>query len=175
MRAAPVLFLALAACSPSPGAANPPNGAVVDSAEVISAADEAQLDERLRQYWKAERTSIVVASVDSLEDKPIEKVAGDLFSQWSIGDAKTNRGLLILIAPTEKEMRIEVGCGLETVITDAFAKEVVETNMIPEFKSGDFAGGTSSGVEALIARLASSTVEPGPTSPFCVELMKKAA
>lgn len=151
-----------------------PSGPVADRADIIPPESEAELTAELTQYWQRSGTAIVVASLPTLDGKPIEQVAFDTFKRWGIGDRETNRGLLVLVAPNDRQMRIEVGCGLEKPITNEFAKTVIERNMVPPFQAGDFAGGIEGGVNALMAKLDSAT-EFGPTSEVCVRSMKAAA
>jgi uncharacterized protein len=151
-----------------------PDGPVLDSANILPAATEAALDKRLRDYVASSGNALIVVSVTSLDGKTIDQYAYDLYNEWGIGDAKTNRGLLVLVAPYDRQVRIEVGCGVESVITNEAAKQVIEENMIPEFKTDDLEGGTLAGVDALVARLDAGR-DFGPVSPKCVENMKKAA
>lgn len=168
------LALALAGCSAPGTAQGVPTGPVVDAADILPADDEALLDRHLRAYWQDHRTAIVVASVSSLGANTIEQVALDTFNTWGIGSANDNRGLLVLVAPAERQVRIEVGCGLESVITDDVAKHVIEDDMIPHFRTGDYVRAVDAGVDALAERLADSAAA-GPVSPTCVAIMKKAA
>lgn len=151
-----------------------PTGPVSDRAEILPAAAEAALDAKLRDYARRTGNAIVVASVPTLEGRPIENVALDTYTAWGIGDRTTQRGLLVLVAPNDRQMRIEVGCGLEKPISYDVAKQVIEQQMVPPFRSGDFSGGIGSGVDALIARLEGAT-EFGPTSEACLKIMKEAA
>lgn len=171
--------LALVACS-APSEAEGQTGAhkpvepVVDQAEIIPATEEVLLDRRLREYWANEKTAIVVATVRSLDGQSIEDTAFGLFSDWGISDGRTNRGLLILVAPNEHKARIEVGCGLESIITDPVAQDIMDHQMIPRFSEGDYNGAIAAGVDELTETLATAT-EAGPISPACVEIMKAAA
>ena len=151
-----------------------PTGPAVDDADILPPDDEARLDQQLRNYWNDNQTAIVVASVPSLEGQSIEQQATLLFNSWDIGDPETNRGLLILIAPTERQMRIEVGCGLETVITNAVAKTIIDNDMIPLFALGQYVHGVEAGVDALTDQLIDSA-DAGPASPFCIAAMREAA
>jgi uncharacterized protein len=174
LRLAPVAALLLAACSDPGRADDVPSGPVIDTADILPAGEEAELDRRLRNYWDAEATAIVVTSVESLEGKTIEQAALDIYNGWGIGDADTNRGLLILVAPRERQVRIEVGCGLESVITDAVAGEIIQNDMIPLLKANEFPAAVETGVDGVMARLIDSH-DAGPISPICIERMKKAA
>jgi uncharacterized protein len=151
------------------------DGPVLDQAEVLSAQVEQSLDTRLRQYWDQKETAIVVATVASLNGLSIDESARELFNAWGIGSSETNRGLLVLIAPNERKARIEVGCGLETVVTDRSAQQIMDEVMLPQFADGQFDAGATEGVAALMNRIDTANVPAGPVSPYCVELMKDAA
>lgn len=153
----------------------PPNGPVYDGADILSADTEAALDASLRAYWEREATAIVVATVPSLAGQTIDAYGSGLFKTWGIGSARTNRGLLVLVAPNEKGARIDVGCGLETIVTNDAAQKVMDEHMIPRFARGQFDDGVSTGVSLLIQLIDTATVPAGPVSPFCVTLMKEAA
>ena len=79
-----------------------------------------------------------------------------------------------MIAPAERKMRIEVGCGLETVITNAVAKTIIDDDMIPMFAQGQYVHGIEAGVDALKHQLIDSA-DAGPVSPLCIAIMKEAA
>lgn len=160
--------------SPARNADIRPSGPVSDRADILPAAAEATLDTKLRDYARRTGNAIVVASVPTLEGRPIENIALDTYNAWGISDRKTQRGLLLLVAPNDRQMRIEVGCGLEKPISYDVAKRIIEQQMVPPFRSGDFAGGINGGVDALIARL-DSAKEFGATSEACVKIMKEAA
>ncbi len=147
---------------------------MIDDADIFRPDDKARLDQRLRSYLHDSQTAIVVVSVSSLKGQSIERQATFLFNSWGIGDPETKRGLLILIAPSERQMRIEVGCGLETVITNAVAKTIIDNDMIPFFVHGQYYLGVEAGIDALTDQLIDST-DAGPTSPICLAIMKEAA
>ena len=152
-----------------------PEGPVVDTADILSQQVEQSLERRLRDYWDQKETAIVVATLPSLEGATIEVAARTLYADWGIGSAKTNRGVLLLIAPDEKKARIEVGCGLETVVSDETAQKILDNVMVPHFKADEFDTGASAGVDALINRIDTANVPAGPVSPYCVQIMKDAA
>jgi len=169
-----VLTLLTAACGEEAAPARP-GGPVVDTADILSPAAEQALDARLRRYWEQKETAIVVASVPSLKGETIEAAANRMFNDWGIGDARTSRGVLLLIAPEERRLRIEVGCGLESVLTDAAAAQIIRDTIKPQFTAGDFESGVSAGVEALMTRIDTANVAPGPVSARCRQMMKDAA
>jgi uncharacterized protein len=154
-----------------------PDGPVLDQADIFPAADEAKLDHRLTDYWKKTGNALVVVSVTSLEGQSIEDYAFGLFNQWGIGDANTDHGLLVLVAPNEHKVRIEVGCGLEGRITNDVAAEIISDGILPDYRNGDLEGGTLAGVDALIARLAAPAWanDDQRTTPICKAKAKRAA
>jgi uncharacterized protein len=151
-----------------------PAGPVLDEADVLPPPEEALLDARLRDYWKRTHTALVVVSVNSLGGETIEHFSLDLAREWNIGDAENLRGLLVLVAPNERRVRIEVSCGLENVITDVFAGRVIREDMTPKFRQGLLGEATLAGVDALIERL-DAGANPAPVSDSCRSNMRKAA
>ncbi|WP_240504561.1 TPM domain-containing protein [Tsuneonella mangrovi] len=142
---------------------------MLDQANVFPVRDEAALSKRLTQYWAKSGNALVVATISSLEGKSIDDYALGLFNDWGIGDAKTNRGILVLLAPNERKVRIEIGCGLEGVISDSIAKQVIENQMTPLYRQGQFERGTIAGVDSLIAHLQSPAAanDNGPQTQRC--------
>lgn len=110
----------------------------------------------------------------SLEGETIEAFANRTFNDWGIGDAKTNRGLLILVARDDRQVRIEVGRGLNCIITGPVAGRIIQNEMIPLFKAGDMAGATEAGVNGLIRDVAKGPVDD-PMFPGCKQELDKAA
>jgi uncharacterized protein len=155
----------------------PPEGPVLDEADIIPAEEEAALDARLRRLVDETGDALIVVTVDSLEGQPIEDFSFDLFNSWGIGAADTDRGLLILVAPNERKLRIEVGCGLESTITNQLASDIIEERITPEFREGDYPAGINAGADALIAQLAlpRPANDPGPHSDLCKTGVRKAA
>lgn len=151
-----------------------PDGPVLDEADLLPPDAEAALDKRLRDYWDKNRTAVMVVSVNSLGGAPIDQFSLELARTWDIGDKENLRGLLVLVAPNERGVRIEVSCGLENVITDEFAAVVIEERMTPEFRTGNLGKGTLAGVNALIEQL-DAGANPAPVSEGCSANMRKAA
>ncbi|MFM7378123.1 MAG: TPM domain-containing protein [Erythrobacter sp.] len=168
------LTLLTAACGEQADPARP-SAPVVDTADILSPAAEQALDARLRRYWDQKETAIVVASVPDLKGETIESAALAMYNGWGIGSRRTSRGVLLLVAPRERKLRIAVGCGLETVVTDEAAAQIIRENIKPQFTAGDFERGVSAGVEALITRIDTANVAPGPVSARCRQMMKEAA
>ncbi|HSF12597.1 MAG TPA: TPM domain-containing protein [Erythrobacter sp.] len=133
-----------------------PDGPVYDGAEILSPATEAQLDQELRAYNAQTGRAIIVATVPSLGGANIESYATGLFSTWGIGGEKRDTGLLLLIAPNERRMRIEVGYGLHGWFGGIMASRVINDTITPRFKEGNFDAGVTDGVAAILAHLAKS-------------------
>ena len=151
-----------------------PDGPVLDQADVIPAAEEAMLDRRLRDYWDRNRTAVVVATVDSLGGEPIERFSLRLAEEWGIGDPENKRGLLLLVAPNERRVRIEVSCGLEGVISDVIAGRIIRDQIIPKFKEGALNAGTLAGVDALMEQL-DAGADAGSVQDYCSTDVRRAA
>lgn len=150
-----------------------PNGPVSDLADILPAETEARLDRDLREYWDSTGNALVVATVTTLGGRSIDKVSLETARRWGIGDAETKRGLMIMVAPNERSVRIEVSCGLENVITDERAAAIIQEVMIPIYKRGDMAGGTVAGAEALIRATSDHAADLGKPAP--VGCLKEAA
>ncbi|MFT4096898.1 MAG: TPM domain-containing protein [Rhodoblastus sp.] len=133
-------------------------GRVVDQANIIPAATRTQLEAKLASLEDKSGIQLVVATVPSLQDSDIETFSIDLARFWKLGEAKKNNGLLLLVAPNERKVRIEVGYGLEGTMTDALSSVIIRSAIVPKFRSGDYAGGVVAGVDAIIDAL---TVDSG--------------
>lgn len=125
---------------------------VVDQAEMLSADDEAALNQKLRALQQAQVMQGAVVLVDDLAGKRDFDYGMAVFSRWQLGDRERNDGLLILLSKKEHAIRIITGRGLEEAIPDAFAKQVIN-GMVPHFRAGNFAAGLNAGVDSLAAQL----------------------
>lgn len=130
-----------------------PDGPVLDQAQIIPDAEEAALVQRLSAYNAQSGRAIIVATVASLDDQDIESYANALFRAWGIGGKDTDQGLLFLVAPNERKVRIEVGYGLEEYLPDVLAGRIISSAVTPRFKQGDYPGGISAGVEQILTQL----------------------
>lgn len=140
------------------GAAEPTfpalTGRVVDGAGILKPEDRTALETKLKAYEDKTSDQVVVATVPSLQGRTVEDYANRLFRAWKLGQAKTNNGALLLVAPNERKVRIEVGYGLEGALTDALSKVIITTAITPRFKTGDYAGGINAGVDAMLSIVA---------------------
>ena len=128
-------------------------GRVVDQASIIPSATRAQIETKLAALEDKSGIQLVVATVPSLQGSDIESFSVDLARAWKLGEARKNNGLLLLVAPNERKVRIEVGYGLEGTMTDALSSVIIQSAIVPKFRSGDYAGGIVAGVDAIIDAL----------------------
>lgn len=137
------------------------SGPVVDQAGLLSAAQRAQIEQSLFSFKQSNQAQIQVLIIKSLEGDSIESIAIQVFDQWKLGDEKRDDGVLLLIAPNEKRLRIEVGQGLEGTIPDVIAKRIVADVIRPYFQRGEFFEGTQMGVTAIQHAITSETGATG--------------
>jgi len=127
---------------------NPPR-LVVDNANVLAAQDRQTLEDKLVALDDNTSNQIAVVTVTSLNGEVIEEVANKTFRDWGIGNKKTNNGILLLIAVNDRKIRIEVGYGLEGAIPDITANDIINNDLKPAFKQGNYLGGINAAVDNL--------------------------
>jgi uncharacterized protein len=127
-----------------------PAGRITDLANIIDSATESELDSRLNELERKTSSEVAVVTVPSLDGVPVEDYAVRLFKEWGIGQANTDNGVLVLVAPNEREMRIEVGYGLEGILPDGLAGQIIRENFTPRFRDNDYSGGIRDGVGRVI-------------------------
>ena len=126
---------------------------VVDLANVIDPAAEAELSAKLDAFEQANQRQFVVATIPSLDGYEISDYGYQLGRHWGLGDAENNDGIILLVAPNERKVRIEVGYGLEAVIPDGLAYDVIEREILPRFRQGDMSGGIVAGADAIMRHI----------------------
>lgn len=131
----------------SPGKAS---GYVNDFAGVFTAEQKSSLENVLSLFNASSTNEISIVTIKSLSDDYIENYAEKLFKEWGIGTKKYDNGVLLLIALDEREVRIEVGYGLEGTLTDVVASQIISDDMAPAFKQGDFYGGVTLATARII-------------------------
>jgi uncharacterized protein len=150
----------------APAVAEPPiptlTGRVIDQAGILDASTVATISERLAGLESSTGIQLVVVTLPDLKGYVIEDWGLALGRSWGIGQAGKNNGLLLIVAPNDRELRIEVGYGLEGEIPDATANSIIQREIIPYFKQGDLNGGVRAGVEAILAALGGSYVATQP-------------
>ena len=153
------LLFTLASCSngqsemSKPKAALPLTGRVVDAANILDAETEKQLTAKLASAQTQFGPQMVVVTTPSLQGRRIEDYALDLGNTWEIGDAKREDGLLLVVAPNERKVRIEVGYGLEGSFSDVFAKKILDKTILPKLGAGDLQAGIVAGVDRMIEKM----------------------
>jgi uncharacterized protein len=140
----------------------PLTGRVVDQATVMTAENRGDLEAKLKALEDKSGIQLVVATVKSLQGSDVETYANELFRFWKLGEAQKNNGVLLLVAPAEHKVRIEVGYGLEGTLTDALSSVIIASAIVPRFKAGDFSGGIERGVDGIISVLSGDTADWQP-------------
>ena len=160
-----VRFLAIAMLlAANAGAAQFPalTGRVVDAAGILSAPAEAALNRQLEAHERATGQQIVVATVKDLGGLDIQDYGYQLGRRWGIGGKEHDTGVVLVIAPKLRKVRIDVGYGLEGDLTDAVSANIIQTRILPEFRKSDYDAGVRAGVDAIIAVLGGHGEAPPP-------------
>ena len=150
------------------------SGRVVDEANILDPAARAALTQKLADLEAKTSDQLVVVTLRSLQGTSIEDFGVELGRRWRIGQQGKNNGVLLIVAPTDRKVRIEVGYGLEGMLTDAISKLIIENAIIPRFRANDVPGGVSRGVDDIISVLTGDAEEwkqraakrPDPTPPW---------
>ena len=137
-----------AAAQPAPPFPSPA-GRVSDFASVLDDATERELDALLSTLEQETTAEVAVATVSSLDGMPVEEYANRLFNAWGVGQRGKDNGVLVLVAPSAREMRIEVGYGLEGVLPDGLSGQIIRQQFLPAFAKGDYEGGIVAGVKRV--------------------------
>jgi uncharacterized protein len=130
----------------------PLTGRVVDTANLLSDDQKKQIDARSDALEKATGRQFVVATIADLKGQEIRDYGYQLGREWKIG-TKENDGVVLLIAPNERRVAIEVGYGLEPILTDALSTLIINNEILPRFKAGDMPGGIVAGADAILAQI----------------------
>jgi len=128
-------------------------GRVVDDAHLLSQPQVDQLTQLSQSVQDASSRQLVVATIPDLQGYPIEDYGYKLGRAWGIGQQGTNNGIILIVAPTERKVRIEVGYGLEPIMTDALSSMIIQNDILPKFRTGDMAGGIIAGATAIADQL----------------------
>ena len=128
-------------------------GRVVDDATILTPQTKADLDQKLAALETQSQRQLVIATLPDLQGYEVADYANRLFRNWKLGDKTRNDGVLLLIAPKERKLRIEVGYGMEGIITDGLSFLIIRDQITPKFKAGDLPGGIEAGTDALIHQL----------------------
>jgi len=145
------------------------SGRITDNAEILSQTMRRSLTDLMKAHEDSTGNQIAVLTVTTLGGESIEEYATAVFDAWKLGQKGKDNGVLIIVAPSERRMRIEVGYGLEAKLTDLLAGRIIRNIMTPRFKAGDYDGGVEEGVKAVITALEGGEVpeagaETGPVT-----------
>jgi len=168
MNAARASLLALLLCWASAAlalvAVPPLSGRVVDQTGTLSAGDIDLLTQTLKDLETRKGSQIAVLIVPTTDGEAIEEFSLRVAEAWKIGRKKIDDGALLVIAKNDRRLRIEVGYGLEGALTDATTKRIIDEDITPKFKAGDFGGGVAAGVDKMV-RIANGEKLPEPEPP----------
>jgi len=128
-------------------------GRVTDTAEILSEATRRSLATILKAHEDRTGNQIAVLTIPTIGGEDIEEYAVEVFNTWELGQENRDNGVLIVVVPNDRRMRIEVGYGLEATLTDALAGRIIRSVMTPKFKNGDYDAGLAEGVKAVVAVL----------------------
>lgn len=135
-------------------------GRVVDAADLLDSATEERIETKLEGVEHSYGVDFVLVTTPSLNGQSIENYAIDLARSWGIGGEAGNNGLVLLVAPTERRVRIEVGIGLEDMFTDEFAGIVLDNDVLPAFRAEEMVKGINAGVDRLIEKMKAAPTLP---------------
>ncbi|MDQ6734866.1 MAG: TPM domain-containing protein [Nitrospirota bacterium] len=142
----------------------PLTGRIVDLAHLLPSDVAASLSAELAEHDRKTGNQIVILTLPSLEGEPLEEFSHRVSTTWKLGRTGTDNGVLLLVVPGERRIRIEVGYGLEGTLTDAKSSQIIRREIVPRFKSGDFAAGINAGVKAIMATIEGTYTAPNEPS-----------
>lgn len=164
-RVRPALFVLLLLLPFAPAAAKDVpylTGRVNDYANLIPQDQRQRIEAKLAQFERQTGNQVAVLTIDSLDGEAIEDYANKVGRTWALGQKGKDNGVLLLVAKQDRKMRIEVGYGLEPVLTDLQTSIIQNQVIIPYFKRGDYGGGIEAGVDAILSTIQGKPVEPAP-------------
>ncbi|MEJ2414483.1 MAG: TPM domain-containing protein [Sulfurimonas sp.] len=128
-------------------------GRVVDNASLLSSSQEQRLTQFLKAHEDKTTNQVVVVTLPTLQGYTIEEYGVELGRHWGIGQKEKNNGILLIVAPKERKVRIEVGYGLEGTLTDKIAHDIIQEKILPAFKRGKYDQGIENGTSAIVQAL----------------------
>jgi uncharacterized protein len=160
-----ILFLLWLSLLPSAFALDVPplTGRIVALAHLLPSDVAASLSAELAEHERKAGNQIAVLTLPSLEGEPLEEFSHRVSTTWKLGRKGTDNGVLLLVVPGERRIRIEVGYGLEGTLTDAKSSQIVRQEIVPRFKSGDFSGGVAAGLKAIMGTIEGTYTLPAET------------
>ncbi|QMT61680.1 YgcG family protein [Legionella sp. PC997] len=125
-------------------------GRVIDNAQLLTPKAQQDLETQLAKYERTTTNQVVVLTLPTLNGYDIEDYGYQLGRHWQIGQKGKNNGVILIVAPKERKVRIEVGYGLEPVITDLLANQIIQTVILPSFKKGEYQKGIIEGTQSIL-------------------------
>jgi uncharacterized protein len=135
-------------------------GRIVDNAHLLPPDRAASLSAELVAHEERTGNQVVLLTLPSLEGEPLEEFSHRVATTWKLGRKGTDNGVLVLVVPGDRKIRIEVGYGLEGTLTDARSSRIIREEMAPRFRAGDFAGGISAGLKAILGTIEGTYTPP---------------
>ncbi len=152
----------------------PFTGRVVDAANILPAPVEAELSAKLEALQRETKRQLVVATVTDLQEYDVRDYGYRLGRNWGVGLRDVNSGAILLVAPAERKVAIEVGTGLEPIVTDALSGTIINDEIVPRFKAGDLPGGVMAGADALARQLRAAPEEAQARTDAAAETFDRA-
>ena len=150
-----------ALASPAAALDVPPlTGRVMDNAHLLPADVAASLSKELEAHERRTGNQVAVLTLPSLEGEPLEEFSHRVATAWKLGRKGTDNGVLILVVPNDRKVRIEVGYGLEGALTDLKSSRIIREEIVPRFRNGDFPGGIAAGVKAVLGTIEGTYTPP---------------
>jgi uncharacterized protein len=133
---------------------------ILDQANLIDTASKQQINLLLAGHEKASSNQVIVVTLKDLQGYNIEHAGVEMGRAWGVGQKEQDNGIVLILAQAERKVRIEVGYGLEGVMTDAVSATIIQQYILPRFKTGDFSGGLLVGTKAIVAALGGEVIAP---------------
>ena len=133
---------------------------ILDQANLIDATSEQKINQLLAGHEKASSNQVIVVTLKDLQGYSIEHAGVEMGRAWGVGQKDKDNGILLILAEKERKVRIEVGYGLEGIMTDAVSATIIQEYILPRFKTGDFSGGLLIGTQAIVAALGGEVIAP---------------
>ena len=133
---------------------------ILDQANLLDAASKQQINQLLAGHEKASNNQVILVTLKDLQGFSIEQAGIEMARAWGVGQKEQDNGIVLILAQAERKVRIEVGYGLEGVMTDAVSATIIQEYMLPRFKTGDLSGGLVIGVQAIVAALGGEYIAP---------------
>lgn len=137
---------------------------VIDAAGILSSGTEASLDYLIQQDEDTSGNQIMVLTIPNLNGQDIEGYANEAYNHYNLGQKGTNNGVLLVVSHEDRKVRIEVGYGLEGNLPDVLCGRIIDREIIPNFKTGNFDAGVTNGVHAILAAIQGTYVAPASSS-----------